>query len=109
MVGWEVTTMVFLVMFVATVAAICLLGVWSLPNMVRDARVRRNYHPVQPGDSRPAKDSAKPESLEGALVTQLVAGTITPAQYRHALEGLAARDEERHPLTVPPETGSADA
>jgi hypothetical protein len=109
MVRWEVMTVLFLVLFLATVVTICLLGVWSLPNMVRDARVRRSYHPVQPRESRSAAAPAKPESLEGVLVEQLVAGTIMPAQYRHALEGLAARDEERHPLTVPPETGSADA
>ena len=43
------------------------------------------------------------------LVTQLMAGEITRDQYVHAVEGLAAQDDERHPLAVPPETGAAGA
>lgn len=41
-------------------------------------------------------------SLEGALTGQLLAGEISATQYRYALARLAARDDERHPLSVPP-------
>jgi hypothetical protein len=42
------------------------------------------------------------------LVAQLMAGEITRGQYQRAVEGLAARDEDRHPLALPPEIGPAD-
>jgi hypothetical protein len=45
------------------------------------------------------------ESLEGVLVRQLVAGEITRGQYLHAMVKLAVRDDERHPLSVPPDGG----
>jgi hypothetical protein len=57
----------------------------------------------QAGPQRPAA----PESLEGALVAQLTSGEITRPQYTRAMEKLAARDAERHPLSVPPEVGGA--
>jgi hypothetical protein len=43
------------------------------------------------------------------LVAQLAAGEINRCQYRRAMEQAAARDDERHPLAIPPETGSAGA
>ncbi|MEV6848490.1 hypothetical protein [Actinoplanes sp. NPDC051411] len=46
-----------------------------------------------------------PKSLEGALVARLDDGVITRSQYLRAMEQLAARDDERHPLSVPPEAG----
>jgi hypothetical protein len=48
-----------------------------------------------------------PESLEGALVAQLVWGQIAARQYARAMEKLAARDDHQHPLAVPPETARA--
>ncbi|GIE36966.1 hypothetical protein Ait01nite_100110 [Actinoplanes italicus] len=42
-----------------------------------------------------------PESLEGVLCAQLMDGEITRRQYLRSMAGIAARDEERHPLTVP--------
>jgi hypothetical protein len=60
----------------------------------------------QQAKSRPVA-SAQPESLEGVLVAKLLAGDISTIQYRHAVEGLAARDEDRHPLSVPPDPGSS--
>jgi hypothetical protein len=39
------------------------------------------------------------------LVTQLGSGEITRGQYLRAMERLAARDAERHPLVVPPDGG----
>lgn len=48
---------------------------------------------------------SRPGSLEGVLAVQLADGDITRSQYTRAMEQLAARDEERHPLSVPPEVG----
>ncbi|MDI6099948.1 hypothetical protein QLQ12_15210 [Actinoplanes sp. NEAU-A12] len=42
-----------------------------------------------------------PTSLEGVLAGQLVGGEISRSQYLRALEQIAARDEQRHPLDVP--------
>lgn len=41
------------------------------------------------------------ESTEGLLVAQLFRGELTGTHYRRAMECLAARDEARHPVTVP--------
>lgn len=46
--------------------------------------------------------AAEPESHEGALVAHLATGELTRRQYRRAMERVAARDDEHHPLTVPP-------
>ena len=53
----------------------------------------------------PRRPVPQPESLEGVLVRQLAEGLITWDQYLGAVELLAARDEERHPLAIPPELG----
>ena len=42
-----------------------------------------------------------PESLEGVLCAQLMDGDITRRQYLRSMAGIAARDDERHPLVVP--------
>lgn len=42
-----------------------------------------------------------PQSLEGVLCAQLMDHEITQRQYRRSMAGIAARDEERHPLVVP--------
>jgi len=63
--------------------------------------------PGRSGNDTSTADRAMPESLEGALVAQLVSGQISGRQYVHAMEMLAARDDERHPLSVPPENGPA--
>ncbi|MEV0895409.1 hypothetical protein [Actinoplanes sp. NPDC049802] len=51
---------------------------------------------TEPGDAAPAATT-----LEGALVAQLVHGEINRTQYQAALARLAARDDERNPLSVP--------
>ncbi|UQU61775.1 hypothetical protein COUCH_22315 [Couchioplanes caeruleus] len=61
---------------------------------------------VEPAGAAPARE---PVTLEGALVTQLVAGEISRPQYMRAMEKLAARDDARHPLAVPPDNGPAAA
>ncbi|GAA4587762.1 hypothetical protein BJY16_008330 [Actinoplanes octamycinicus] len=49
-----------------------------------------------------------PQSLEGVLCGQLLDGDITRRQYLRSMEGLAARDEERHPLVVPWHLGAGE-
>lgn len=91
--------MLFLVLFVAAVVTVSMVTVWSRPVHVGDAK------PVE----AVAVASGEPESLEGVLVVELLSGDISTVQYRHAVEGLAARDEDRHPLSVPPDLGPAQA
>lgn len=55
-----------------------------------------------------AEPAPRPESLEGVLVAQLMAGEITRSQYLKAVERLAARENERQLPAVPPEIGPAD-
>ena len=64
----------------------------------------------QPPTAAADDGAARPHetvSLEGSLVAQLAADEITRRQYIHAMEGLAARDDARNPLAVPPDAGSA--
>lgn len=96
--------MVFLIVFTAAVVAICAVAVWPAAGLVRDA-AREGRDGDADGKGRPAP----PESLEGVLVAQLISGEISRAQYHRSIEGLAARDDDRHPLSVPPESGPAGA
>jgi len=93
--------MLFLILFVSFLVAVCMVTVWSWPGTAAAA-------PAKPDTTRTAL-APEPESLEGVLVAKLLAGDISTTQYRHAIEGLAARDEDRHPLSVPPDLGPADA
>jgi hypothetical protein len=105
--GREAMRMLFLTLFILTVGVICVLAVWPL---FEDARARKRRPRTSTADPQPdCPPVARPQSLEGVLMAQLVAGEISGSQYRRAVEGLAARDEERHPMAVPPEFGSADA
>ncbi|XVU29506.1 hypothetical protein ACQPZJ_21255 [Actinoplanes sp. CA-054009] len=57
--------------------------------------------PPPSAKSSPAPSSASspaPESLEGALTAQLASGAISRAQYLRAMEWVALREEERHPM-----------
>lgn len=87
---------IVLLIFVVTVG-VCATFVWPRPGDATPAAGR---------GSAPAHAVA-PESLEGVLVAQLAADEITRHQYMRAMEQLAARDDERHPLSVPPEVGGA--
>jgi hypothetical protein len=65
-------------------------------------------------DRRPAlgqsvASSSRLESLEGVLVAQLASEGITRRQYLRAMERLAARDDERNPLLVPPDAAPPEA
>jgi hypothetical protein len=108
--------MFFLILFCAIVITVLALAAWTWPGLEQE--VEQAAAAAKPRAPREPKASAKPEkeaepqvllSLEGVLVAQLVAGEITALQYRRAVEGLAARDEDRHPMAVPPENGTADA
>jgi hypothetical protein len=65
--------------------------------------------PASDDKAGPAKDCGRageiagPETLEGVLVRQVTDGAISGVQYRRAMQRLAERDADRHPLTVPPE------
>jgi len=88
------------------ISVMCILAGLFVPDLIEKAR-RRPHGTV---DAKPvAAPLGKPDSLEGVLVAQLVRGEITPTQYRRSVEGLAARDDDRNPLSVPPDLGPADA
>ena len=60
--------------------------------------VRRALTPAVVPRPRPP---AGPQSVEGVLVAQLAAGAIGRHQYLRAMEFVARRDAERHPMRVP--------
>ena len=93
--------MLFMILLVATVVTLGLRSMLRPPSLARDA--------ARGAQEAAAPSGAAPESLEGVLVAQLMNGQINQQQYRRTIEGLAARDEDRHPLATPPETGAADA
>lgn len=72
------------------------VGVWAVWPSSRAAKRAASVAEEPLAVPRPRLDS-----LEGVLVSQLLRREITPGQYRRAVEGLAARDEERHPMSVP--------
>jgi len=96
--------MLLLFLFVLTVITICVFLVWPMLDVSSPNPLRRQPPATEAQAGAPAM---RPESLEGVLVAQLMAGEITSGQYLHAVEGLAARDDKRHPLAVPPEIGPA--
>ncbi|MEV6305318.1 hypothetical protein AB0M02_38300 [Actinoplanes sp. NPDC051861] len=57
--------------------------------------------PADVVESPPVTPLPRVESTEGLLVAQLFRGELTTPQYTRAMECLAARDEARHPVTVP--------
>jgi hypothetical protein len=90
--------MVFALLLMMTVLLICVVAAWPI---LRDPLPEAGDAPTVGNGRR-----STAESLEGVLVNELVAGQINSDQYVRAMERVAARDDERHPLTVPPETGS---
>ena len=55
-------------------------------------------------DPAPVPDPAGPQrraDLEAVVVDQLLDGCLSPADYRRAMEWLAARDAVREPVVVP--------
>jgi hypothetical protein len=89
-----------ILVWLMTVAMVLLIVVIAWSALVETA----------PGDqagpangSGPARAAARPETLEGLLVRQLIDDEISRVQYRRAMQRLAETDADRHPLTVPPE------
>jgi hypothetical protein len=90
---------------VLTVITIVVCWQWPRIHNLSADPSRRPATGAQGGDPR----AVRPESLEGVLVAKLMAGEINCGQYVRTIEGIAARDDERHPLAVPPDIGPADA
>ncbi|MEV6343597.1 hypothetical protein [Actinoplanes sp. NPDC051851] len=88
-----------MVLMVAAVGLTISAGLIIWPRL-SDWRDRRAVpEPVAP--PRVGRFPLPPFSLEGVLTAQLLTGEISRRQYIRALENLAARDEERSPLTIP--------
>ncbi|GID95795.1 hypothetical protein Adi01nite_52070 [Amorphoplanes digitatis] len=99
--------MLFLLLLTAFVACTCAYTIWLIvQDTSPDPEARPAHERIGPATagSRP-----EPGSLEGVLVAQLVAAAITRRQYVREMERVAARDDERHPLAIPPEIGSDGA
>jgi hypothetical protein len=94
--------MLFALLLVVILIGSCVLAAWS--NIRWAAREAER----EPTGAASAPDRS-PQTLEGILVGQLVAGEITGPQYRHAMATIAARDAERHPLEVPPDVAPPEA
>jgi hypothetical protein len=89
-------TMIFMVLLTITLAAIVVATAWSAVKDADDAPATKNEAEAVPVP-------AVPETLEGVLARQLLEGEITGPQYRRAVQRLAERDADRHPLSVPRE------
>jgi len=93
--------MLLMILFTLVSAGILGYAIWPA---ARDSW-KNGQSASTPADAGPASAS-EPESVEGVLVGQLAAGGISRRQYIRAMERVAARDDKRHPVVVPPETGS---
>lgn len=95
--------MMILLVAVIGLAIAAALALWPAPN-ARSPEGGRGFRGVlhsEPGTGAPEPVDRRPSSLEGVLVDQLIKGDISRRQYLRALENIAARDEERHPLSLP--------
>jgi Na+-transporting methylmalonyl-CoA/oxaloacetate decarboxylase gamma subunit len=104
-VGREVTGMVVLVLLGVILVVTALL----VPLMyARSVVLRRRDRPAvaAPAVAAPAPDRAD-EREESRLAAALVAGDIPMIWYQQRMAGLAARDDARDPLAVPPTTGES--
>ena len=90
--------MVFVALLTFALVVFLMVTAWSA---LSEAMTDDEGGPAK--DSRRARESAKPETLEGVLVRQLMDHEISRLQYHRAVQRLAERDADRHPLTVPPE------
>jgi hypothetical protein len=90
-------TMLFMVLLTITLAGIVVVTAWSA---VKDAD-KDAADGTAEAEAVPVP--AVPETLEGVLARQLLEGEITGPQYRRAVQRLAERDADRHPLSVPSE------
>src|SRR5689334_23334997 len=98
----EVGSMVGMILFILASVGILGYAIWPA---VRDSVKKKGGE--SPSTPSAATGRDVPESLEGVLVEQLSTAVISRRQYIRAMERLAARDDKRNPVVVPPETGSA--
>jgi len=94
--------MLFLILFMLVPASILGYAIWVAE---RESWKKNRWRAPAPADAGPAAP-AEPESVEGMLAGQLAEGEISRRRYIRAMERLAAHDDRRHPVVVPPETGS---
>ena len=87
---------VMVALFLVTVVAMCM---WPAFEDWKAADAAKS--PEKKTDGVAAASAPKPETLEGALVRQLFDHKINGVQYLRAMERLAERDADRHPLSVP--------
>ncbi|MEU4164048.1 hypothetical protein [Actinoplanes sp. NPDC026670] len=85
--------MLFVIVMVVTLLVAIVFTVWPTPAKPGTS-IASAAGPVEPA-------STEPTTLEGTLATQVIHGEISSRQYVHALEGLASRENERDPLSVP--------
>jgi len=97
-----VVPVLLMLLLTASVVISCVYAAW--PAADDSPKAAKDVSPTPTA----AAAASGPESLEGVLVAQLARGQISRRQYLRAMELLAARDDERHPLAVPPETGPAE-
>jgi hypothetical protein len=98
--------LVLIFLITAGLLTMCILGIWPSGGDRSNVAPGRPEEHADVGDAEPVATS-----LEGALVRQVRAGEISRRQYGRAMERIAARDDERDPLAVPPAPpdGTADA
>ena len=90
----------FPIVVVVAIVSMSVMVVWPR----REDQAGSGGHGRGKADRLAAPDGpVQPVSLEGVLCAQLADGEISRRQYLRAMEQLAARDDERHPLAVPPE------
>lgn len=95
--------MVVVMLLTLVLGALIIFAVWCA---VRDGLELPKVGRKPGAHAQPRIDRAAgplPDSLEGALVRQLATGEITRGQYRKAMARIAAREEERCPMSVPTE------
>jgi hypothetical protein len=94
----EVAEMVLLLILTVALFASCVCFVWP-----RAAEPESTAFETEQDCLRGPSPTGEPGSREGVLVHLLLTSGITRRQYQRSLELLAARDDERHPLAMPPE------
>ncbi len=88
--------MVILVLVLVAVATAALVAAAIVPP------VRQRLARPAPAAAAPEPPAATgPDSIEGVLVRQLADGAIDRLQYLRAMEFIARRDAECHPMAVP--------
>jgi len=86
----------FVALLMIAMVAFLMATAWAA---VKDDMADDEADPAK--DFRQNDDAVKPETLEGVLVKQLLDDEINRLQYRRAMQRLAERDADRHPLAVP--------